>query len=317
MITINNNDELRDQFNLLKLQGQETIPSHMEFDWANYLAQYKKMDTNDAKEFLDKCRTIVKYLLKFRNYASGRDIAASFYQEFSHKTNYSKDIANVIATFAPFPENVQYLQGYYESFPDITQEEESALTEKINKINNLNDIMNLGLDYTNARTVCNASMLNVELNGETIPVMLWTNDLYCGVSEQGELITYKQIGDKFDVLYTLKEDETYTRMIYRHAKLTPSGMLPEKTITTDQDNKIISVDNSSILINPNFFDLNNKVAYYKKLGSKVATIDRDVSLIITQEAIKLSDTTESNKTVCEDIFDKMSCTTIANNPQVK
>lgn len=318
MIAINNSEELRDQFHLLKIQGGEVIPSHMEFDWSNYLNKHEKMDIDDAKEFLDKCRTVVKYLLKFRNNASGREIAASFYQEFSHKTNYSKDIANVIATFAPFPESVQYLQRYYESFLEITQEEERALTEKINKIETLNDMMNLGLDYTNALFLSNSAMMNIEVNGETIPLMLWTNDLYCGVSEQGELITYKQVGSEFDVLYIEKEDDTYTRMINKHAKLTPQGMLSAKTIITNQDNKVIDIANSSILINPNFFDLNAKIAYYKKLCSKMATTDRDISLDITQEAIKLDEVAkDTNKTVCADIFDKLSSEVIANNPQFK
>ncbi len=318
MKAINNSEELKDQFRLITLLGKEVIPTHLELEWENYVNGYQKLDSNDVIEFLDQCNVIVKTLLKFKNNRSGKEIASEFYQTFRYKNNYSKGIANVITAFAPFPENVQFLQGYYESFLDITPEEESAITDKINNIKALNDIMNLGLSYESAKSLSRYPMIDVNINGETTTLMHWTNDIYCGVNEKNDLISYEQIGDDFDVIYIVKEDNTYIRLITRRPKLTPSGMLASKTLMTDQNNKVLGVENNEILVNPNFFDTKQKVDYYQKVSSRVDVTDSLTSLNITQEAIKLGDIVgEENHTLCSDIFNKMIKEAPTKDPQTK
>ena len=306
MTEIKNNRELGEQFRHLMWQGEEVIPSHLEFEWKNYIEKWGVLGEQDRLDFLSKCQTIVKYLLKFRNNTSGRDVASEFYQEYPYKSAYTKDIADVITRFAPFPENVQFLQGFYESFLDITKEEDKKITYKISQIRAINDIMNLGIDYNNARFINNASFINIDFNGEIIPAMLWTNDIYCGISEKNELLTYRQIGEDFDVLYIDNADNSYTRLINRRAKLTPNGMLSEKNLMTNPQGEKIADGNNSLSVNANFFDINQKVALYQKLCNRLAEMDPDVGREITQEAIKLSDTIdEKNNILCATIFNEL------------
>lgn len=310
-------DNIKEQLNNIKIMGMETIPAHLEFEWEEFINKHEDMEEKELNDFLELCQTIEKYLLMFRNYTSGRKIAQEFYQEFNYKSSYTKELADIIATFAPFPENVQFIQGYYESFIDITESEEKTLTEKIDKIRTINDIMNLGLNYDNAKFLGSTSMLNIDLNGEIIPVMRWTNDTYCGINEKGELVSYEQIGDDFDVLYIIKQDWTYNRLINRHQKLTSKGIIPNKTIITDSSNKVISIDNTDVLVNPSFYDISEKVAMYQSLCQQLAITDSLTSLEVTQEAIQLSSMFDEEHTLCAAIFDKLEKEGITKNPETK
>ncbi|MDE6292582.1 MAG: hypothetical protein K2L98_02750, partial [Bacilli bacterium] len=102
------------------------------------------------------------------------------------------------------------------------------------------------------------------------------------------------------------------------SKLTPNGMLANKTLITDEKNKVIGVEDYDILVNPNFFDTNQKVAYYQKVCSRVNITDSLTSLGITEEAIKLTDIVDDeNHTLCATIFDKMLKEEIAKKPESK
>lgn len=310
-------DNIKERLNEIKIMGMDVIPAHLEFEWEEFINKYEEMEEKELKDFLELCLTIEKYLFMFRNFASGRKIAQEFYQEFNYKSNYTKNLANIIATFAPFPENVQFLQGYYESFVDITRDEENALTDKIKNIRDINDIMNLGLTYDNAKSLSRTKMLNIDLNGEVIPVMLWSYDIYSGLNEKGELVMYEQIGDDFDVLYIIKQDWTYNRWINRHQKLTSKGIVPNKTIITDSSNKVIDIDNTDILVNPNFYDIVEKVEAYKALCQQVAITDSLTSLEVTQEALQMSSMIDDEHTLCAAIFDKMEKEGINKKPETK
>lgn len=317
MSTTENNESYKDQFDLLILLGKEVIPTYLEFEWQNYVNQYKTMSPKHIKDFHEKCDTIIRYLLKFKNFKSGRDIARAFYQQFNYKNYYTKELADMIAEFAPFPENTQFLQSYYESFLDITKEEEEKLTQRIRDIRNLNDIMNLGLEYSNAKFLSNANLINIDINGQITPVMRWSNDIHCGINENNELVVYEQVGEDFDVVYLVRENDTHTRIIARHHKLTPNGMLPDKSLLTDETGKVIGIEDYDILVSPNFYDLNQKIAYYQRICSHLATSDNIKMLDITQEAIKLADTTEDNKPLCATIFDAKIKEGIAKKPEIK
>ena len=318
MTTTENNHELKEQFDHLILMGREAVPTYLEFEWQNYVNQYKSMNSKYIQDFYDKCNTIVKYLLKLKSFKSGRDIAHAFYQEFNYKSAYTKEIANMIAEFSSYPENVQFLQSYYEAFPDITKEDEDNLTERIKNIRSLNDLMKFGLTYTNAKFLSNTNMINIDINGQITPVMRWSNDIHCGINENNELVIYEQIGEDFDVVYLVKEDDSYTRIINRHQKFTPNGMIPNKSILTNEKGKVLGIEDFDILINPNFYDLNQKVAYYESICSQLATSDNMIFLDITQEAIKLADTIgEFKLTLCASLFDKLAKEGIPKKTETK
>ena len=318
MPTYKNKEDFMEPFRQITLLGEEVIPSYLVFYWKEYIEQYKNMLLKEIQDFLPKCQTIAKYLLEFKYGRKGKEIATEFYQEFNYKNAYAKDIANVIATFAPYPQNIQFLQGYYESFLEITKEEENDLTEKINKIKTINDFMKSEISYENAQFLSDTAIINVDINGQITPVIRWSNDMHCGVNENNELVIYEQIGEEFDVVYIVKEDNTYTRLINRHQKLTPNGMLASKTLITDEQNKVLSIDNYDILVNPNFYDQNQKGFYYKKVCHRLATTDSLTSLNITQEALKLTSLMdEDNHTICAAIFDKILKEGITKNSETK
>lgn len=302
-------NELKDQAELMILLGKEIIHEKLEDTWESFINEYQKMNLEDAREYLSMCDTIVKYLLKFKNYRKGREIAQEFYANNSHKNNYYKKIVDAIATFAPFPESIHFIQGYYESFIDITREEESALTDKITSIRNISDLMNIGLSYEGASSLNNHPPRNLSLNSEVIPLIHWDNELYAGLNSEGELTIYQSIKNEYDVLYVIKED-TYSRLINRQAIFSNGRMLASKTIVTDELNKIIEASNYDISIGPNFYDLRKKGAYYQKVCDKINALDPLFRQKIKEDAAIV-------ESECPSIFEKLDKENKMLNNQTK
>lgn len=295
-------EDIKERFTELIEEGLKVIPKSFHQKWQEYIYQFQKMDSNDIIEFLDECTVITSYLLKFKD-SSGASIAHEFYNQFNYKNNYSKRLASKITRFAPYPKNIEFIQRYYECFIDITRQEESNLTEEITQIKRLNSLIAKGLTNEEAESLSIAKTINLEINGQIIPVIEETNNLYYGISEDNKLIIYKSIDDIYDVLYFLNVDGTYNRLISRHQKWTPDGIIPLKSILTDQENKIISIDNYDILINANFMDLDTFVNYYRKIKDLE---ESTTNTSIIEECSHLSEPlTDKNHNLCSFIFSNL------------
>lgn len=293
MHTIKSENELKDEFALIIALGKEVIPEKLFATWGSFINKYEELEFTQAKEYLEQCDIIVKFLLKFKNYRSGKEIAKEYYSFSAHKSDYYINILNNIATFAPFPENVKFLQGYYELFVDITKSEESALTERITNIRNINDMMNVGLSYEEALDLNRCPLMALKINDSQIPLIYWINDIYYGVNESDELTIYTDINKEYDVIYTIK-DGTYTRMLNRQEKFLSNAIISSKSIISDEENKVLSIGNDDISLAPNFYDIPKKVAYYQKSSSELDNLDETLLDKIIKDSTNLKDTCASD-----------------------
>ncbi|MDE5630907.1 MAG: hypothetical protein K2I70_04835 [Bacilli bacterium] len=296
-----------DKFNELINRGFEVIPEYLHGEWESFINKYKEIDVNAIGDYLEECNIVTSYLVNFRISKDSRLVADKFYEEFSYKSNYTKKLANSIAKFAQYPDNIRFLQRYYERFQDITEEEERTLTRKIDELKSLNSIIKAGANYEEATYLNKPNTKTIDINGQIISLVEWESGLYYGISDDNEFVIYKCMEDEFDVVYLIRETGTYTRLISRRQRFERGNMFSSKTLTTDQDNNILSIDYNEILEKYAFHTIEEVFTYYQRIKDKTSKINRKELFTIMKELADLdSMIDENNHKLVFAIFDKMT-----------
>lgn len=254
-------------YNTLIERGLELIPSYLHNEWEEFINKKKNSDDDDA---YDICTSVLTYLEEFKDIKSGKLLASSFYEEFSYKSSYSKNLADSIAEFMKYPDNVNFLRAYYESFVDITVYEESALTSRIKELKTRNEIVNLGVNFDEFKDIGKRQKLNIDINGEVTPVIEFLDEVYYGIDDNNEIVLFASLNEYYDLIYLIGNNGC-TRLISRQHRLIENGMISDKTIINDENG--VRIEGFNIIKNANFFDIRQTVEYIIKLKNKLKDID--------------------------------------------
>lgn len=286
-------------------EGLELIPLYLHNEWIGFIENEKNKSEN-IKDTYEMCQSIIDYLNKLNVSKNGKKVALEFYQEYPHKSTYSKTLAEYIASFASYPDNINFLRGYYENFIDITSSEESSLTEKLQGLKIRNEIKNLGFNYDDLKDINKRGKINIDINGQIIPLIEQENELYYGLSDKGEIVIYLPLNEYYDLVYLVARDaDDYMKIISRQHKLGENGMISDKTVITDKNNTNHSIENFSILKNPNFYDIKQTAEYFIKTKEALEKENTETIEKIKREALYLKEKFMNEKGFGDSIFDKL------------
>lgn len=264
-------------YNTLIERGLEVIPSYLHNEWEEFINKKKNSDDDDA---YDICTSVLTYLENFKDIKSGKLLASSFYEEFSYKSSYSKGLADCIAEFMKYPENVNFLRAYYESFVDITVYEESALTERIQELKKRKEIVNLGVNYDEFKDIGKSKKINIDINGQVTPVIEFLDEVYYGIDDNNEIVLFASLNEYYDLIYLIGNNGC-THLISRQHRLIENGMISDKTIINDENG--VRIEDFNIIKNANFFDIRQTVEYIIKIKNRLKDIDSKLIMSLIEE----------------------------------
>lgn len=204
-------------------------------------------------------------------------------------TFYTKSLAEQAAKFSS--NGPKFLLQFINTFTEISQQEENRLTKYINDMTKINQYINDGLSYEEAKLMANKTLIPVSIDNNAARVIPY-DSFYQGLTEDNKLIIISELSEDIILSYIFSDQENYLRYLFQDARRT---IIPKLLITDKFDNIVDFKEadnlvnfNNSIILQDDLLNVHNES---KKLYS---SLDKEVLANVLKEIKDLKEINRLN-----------------------
>lgn len=271
--------------------GRKCIVKNKWEEWQITIEDIYKDSQNEEyiKEYLQDLINILKELKDKEIF----EVIENLKENFGNlNTSYTKSLAEQAAKFSS--NGPKFLIQFINTFTEISQQEENRLTKYINDMTKINQYINDGLSYEEAKLMANKTLIPFSIDNNAARVIPY-DYFYQGLTQDNKLIIISELSEDIILSYIFSDQENYLRYLFQDVRRT---IIPKLLITDKFDNIVDFKEadnlvnfNNSIILQDDLLNIHNES---KKLYS---SLDKEVLANVLKEIKDLKEINRLNPLV--------------------